>query len=140
ENALEKVIQKHLFDHLWMLDTSWERATDGVPVMEKRVLTAFDSIYDGLTPEEKESRLDIRYKVSSGKHIIIELKRAGKVIHNTQILTQVQKYDSAISKILRDQAGTSPVVEPFEIIVVIGKPLAEWPESTPKDTDALKAY
>ena len=25
ENALEKVIQTHLYNHLWLLDPSWER-------------------------------------------------------------------------------------------------------------------
>ncbi len=42
-NAREKVIQKHLFDHLWLLDPSWERATY-TEQMEKSVKKAFDDV------------------------------------------------------------------------------------------------
>jgi len=141
KNDLEKVIQRHLFDHLWMLDTSWERATEGEPIMEKRIAEAFGKIDAGLTKEEKESRLDIKYRVSSGKHIIIELKRGGRILHSSEIVTQVQKYHSAIYKILESTAlGNPPIPDPFEIVVVIGKPLAEWPTSKIADTGALKNY
>jgi DNA mismatch repair ATPase MutL len=138
---LEKVIQKHLFDHLWLLDASWERATDAEPVMEKKMKNAFNAIDAKLSKSERASRLDIKYKVSSGKHIIIELKRAGRPLHNHEITKQVQKYNAAIEKLLAQSAkgdGTPP--EPFEIVVVVGKPLVEWPESRKQDVAALKAY
>jgi len=141
KNDLEKVIQKHLFDHLWLLDASWERATDAEPVMEKRMKTAFAAIDAKLTKAERASRLDIKYKVSSGKHIIVELKRAERPLHNYEITKQVQKYNAAIEKLLEKAAkdsGTTP--EPFEIVVVIGKSLVEWPESRKQDVAALKAY
>ncbi|WP_036740127.1 MULTISPECIES: hypothetical protein [unclassified Paenibacillus] len=35
-NDLEKVIQEHFFNHLWLLDPSWERATDS-DYMEERI-------------------------------------------------------------------------------------------------------
>jgi hypothetical protein len=139
KNDLEKVIQKHLFDHLWLLDPSWERATDAEPVMEKKMKTAFAAIDAKLTKPERESRLDIKYKVSSGKHIIVEPKRAERPLHNYEIIKQVQKYSGAIEKLL-EQAAKGITPEPFEIVVVIGKPLVEWPESRKKDVEALKAY
>jgi len=141
-NELEKVIQKHLFDHLWLLDTSWERATDAEPVMEKRMRKAFREIDAKLTKSEKASRVDIKYKLVSGKHVIIELKRAERALHNYEITKQVQKYSAAAQKLLEQAArdATSQIVEPFEIIIVIGKPLMEWPGSRKQDVDALKSY
>jgi hypothetical protein len=140
-NDLEKVIQKHLFNHLWLLDASWERATDAEPVMEKKMMSAFAAIDAKLSKSEKDSRLDIKYKVSSGKHIIVELKRAGRPLHNYEITKQVQKYSAAIGKLLDQTAKEVGVpAEPFEIIVVIGRPLQEWPESRKQDLAALKAY
>ena len=37
DNEKEKMLQKYLFDHLWLLDPSWERAT-GSEVMETRLM------------------------------------------------------------------------------------------------------
>ena len=87
ENALEKIIQEHIYNHLWLLDPSWDRATE-TPIMERSVTRAFRKISNQLTKEEKRGRLDIRYKKTSGKHVIIELKRAsvttsGHVPHGT---------------------------------------------------------
>lgn len=73
DNALEKVIQTHLFNHLWLLDPSWERVNN-TEFMETTVLKALNSEYDNLSPEEKAGRLDIGYRQTAGKHIVIELK------------------------------------------------------------------
>ena len=141
-NDLEKVIQKHLFDHLWLLDASWERPTDDVPLIEKRLKKAFEDVDAELTPEEKASRVDIKYKLSSGKHIIVELKRAGRDLHNYEILKQVTKYSRAASKVLAEAARleSKSLPDPFEIVVVIGKPLMEWPGSREADERALREY
>ncbi|MDO2296272.1 ATP-binding protein, partial [Escherichia coli] len=34
ENQLERAVQMYLYDHLWLLDPSWERVT-GTSVMEQ---------------------------------------------------------------------------------------------------------
>jgi len=34
DDALEKILQKFLFQHLWLLDPSWDRSTATDPVME----------------------------------------------------------------------------------------------------------
>ena len=74
EDVLEKIIQEHIYNHLWLLDPSWDRATE-TPTLEQSVTTTFEKISDKLSEEEKKGRLDIRYKKTSGKHVIIELKR-----------------------------------------------------------------
>ncbi len=121
-NVKEKVIQQHVFDHLWLLDPSWERATED-EFMEARVSTVFGQIDAGLTAEEKAGRLDIKYKLITNKHVIVELKRAGRVVSTFELAQQVQKYQSAVRKVLQAQGRTN---EPFEFICVVGQPLSDW--------------
>ena len=97
EAALEKVVQQHLFKHLWLLDPSWERATDDF-YMEKQVAKEFGEIDAGLTPEEKAGRLDLKYRLTSGKHVVVELKRADRVVATEELLTQIGKYRAAVQK------------------------------------------
>ena len=53
ENAKERVLQKHLYKHLWLLDPSWERATH-TEMMERRIYKALQGVYDSLTAETEE--------------------------------------------------------------------------------------
>lgn len=119
ENALEKVIQSHLFNHLWLLDPSWERA-EGTDYMEKTVLNALNSEFEGLTPEEKAGRLDLGYRKAAGKHVIIELKRADRVVKSDEMVKQVMKYRDAVTKVLADAYGSD---YSYEILFVVGKPI-----------------
>ena len=120
-NVLEKVIQEHLYEHLWLLDPSWDRATE-TPLMEQNVKTAFDTIDANLTEEERRGRFDIKYKMTSGKHVIIELKRADRELSHHDLLEQVEKYGEALRKLIRAIGKNEPV----EIICIVGKPILEW--------------
>ena len=120
----EKVIQEHLYKHLWLLDPSWDRATE-TPYMEQRVKTAFDKIDAKLTPEERDGRFDIRYKMTSGKHVIIELKRAGRTMNDFELQGQVDRYRTALRKLIRATGKN----EPIEVVCIVGKPLKEWDDS-----------
>ncbi|MDD7919681.1 ATP-binding protein [Actinomycetospora callitridis] len=120
ENALEKFIQDHLFQNLWLLDPSWERATDRAK--EKRIGTTFAEIDEKLTDEERNSRFDIKYKRMSGSHVIVELKRPEVVTNSTELLGQIRKYINALRKFLRDTG----VDEPVETVCVVGKDLRDW--------------
>lgn len=129
ENALEKAIQKYLFDHLWLLDPSWERA-EGTEVMEKRVKAMFDGVTASLTDEERAGRLDIGYRKAAGEHVIIELKRPDRVVSRSEMLDQSEKYLSGMMRLLEAQ-GTPH--EPIEIVFVLGKPPREWSNPGGKD-------
>jgi hypothetical protein len=122
ENALEKAIQQYLFDHLWLLDPSWERV-EGTEIMEKRVTAMFGDIDADLTDEERKGRLDIAYRRAAGENIIIELKRPDRVLTRSEMLDQSEKYLSGLLRILEAQ-GTAH--EPIEIIFVLGQPPREW--------------
>ncbi len=121
DNVREKVIQQHIYDHLWLLDPSWDRATE-TPTLEQTVTTEFQKISDKLTDEEKRGRLDIRYKKTSGKHVIIELKRGSVETSSFRLGEQVDKYISA----LRKQLGVARESESIEAICLVGKDLNDW--------------
>ena len=119
--VVERVIQEHLYKHLWLLDPSWDRATE-TPLMEQNVRTAFDPIDAGLSDDEKNGRFDIKYKMTSGKHVIIELKRADRELSQFELLEQVDKYGEALRKLVQAIGKNEPV----EIVCIVGKPLAQW--------------
>lgn len=140
DRALEKVLQEHIYQHLWLLDPSWDRATE-TPLMEQRMTTEFTTIDEGLglTAEEKKARFDIRYKKSSGKHVIIELKRADVVADTFSLNRQVDKYYTTLKKILRSNQIEN---EPIEIICIVGRPLKQWEDEDGKkrSIESLKQY
>jgi hypothetical protein len=120
-------VQKLLAKNLWLLDPAWDRGTE-LPSVEKAIKTQLNSVNATLSQDEKDCRLDIRYKKTSNKHIIIELKKAKRSVKSVQVLEQMRKYHSAMKKVL-DKQGDH---DPFEMIVLIGKPLDE--KDVHKDT------
>jgi len=121
ENALEKVIQDHIYTHLWLLDPSWDRATETAS-MEKTVRAEFERLSNKLSQEECNGRIDIRYKKTSGKHIIVELKRASVRTTSWLLGNQVQKYLDALKKQIEEHQEYGPV----EAICLIGHLPTDW--------------
>lgn len=119
DGDLEKVIQRHLADNMWLLDPSWDRGTE-MPVVEEAIKTQFNIINAHLTQEEQDARLDIRYKKAAKRHVIVELKRGNRVVKSDELFSQIMKYHDAMVKIL-EQFGIRD--ESFEIIVLLGKQL-----------------
>lgn len=117
-NEKERLIQEHLFDHLWLLDTSWERASTNERV-EQNVKKEFDKIDAKLSPEEKAGRIDIRYRTAASKHIIIELKRYSVGVTTSELVSQIGKYRTALQKCLREQFPSEP--QAIECIAVLGR-------------------
>ena len=129
-DALERLLQQQVFEQLWLLDPSWARATEA-PIMEKTMKNLFDGINAKMSPAVRESRVDIKYREASGRHIIIELKRASRVVDTNELLEQVTKYRDGIQAQLI-AAGRSD--EPFEIVVLVGKPLSDWTSDEKRET------
>lgn len=130
EDAKERVLQKYLFDHLWLLDPAWERAT-GSPIMESRLATEGVLIED-MTEKERLGRVDLAYRTNAGKHVIVELKKVGRKMGLLELVEQGQTYVDKLRKILREQNDVSPNIE---VIFVLGKPVDE--EAT--NPDRLKS-
>lgn len=119
DGELEKVVQHHLADNMWLLDPSWDRGTES-PVVEEAIKTQFNTINAGLTQEEQDARLDIRYKKAAKRHVIVELKRGNRVVKSGELINQVMKYQDAMIKILE---AYNIKDESFEIIVLLGQKL-----------------
>jgi len=116
DNALEAELQKHIFEHMWLLDPGWERAT-GSAIMEASVKSEFGNI-SSLNPDEARGRLDIRYKKSAGSHVIVELKRSGRSTTVDELYRQGKKYYSALKKCLERNGEVNPHIE---VIFLLGK-------------------
>ncbi len=127
----EQVIQRFLYEHLWLLDPHWERV-EASELMEARIDKLFSEVDAQLTKEEKAGRLDIKYRKSAGTHIIIELKRPSRVVDIAETTKQLEKYYSGFTKLLEKQG----VDEPLEMVLVLGKPPREW--ANPKGQERFR--
>lgn len=138
DNMRERIIQEYLFDHLWLLDPSWERV-DGTEFMERTVLKALNKEFDTLSPEERDARLDIGYKETAGKHVVVELKKAKRVVKIGELTQQVSKYSSAMNKVLSETGKAS---SPYEIVCVLGKPVDndDSPIHRQQVADSIKSW
>ena len=122
KNEKEKVLQKYLFTHLWLLDPSWERA-NGTERMETNVQKEWDDIDAGLSDDEKKGRLDIKYRNAAGVHLIIELKRASVKTSAYALTGQGAKYKQAVEKCSRK---VEPNKEPHvQVIFVLGEEISD---------------
>lgn len=120
-NVLEKVIQRHLFNHLWLLDPSWERAT-GTEYMERRVASEFTKIDKEFRGRDL-GRVDIKYSTAAGTHVIVELKRAKVRTTSWGLLEQVEKYRLALRRLLVNSGEHHPRIE---VVCVVGEDLTDW--------------
>jgi hypothetical protein len=120
DNAKERALQEWLWNHLWLLDASWERAAGSV-VMETR-LRAEGVVVDDLTRKEELGRVDLKYRTVAGKHIIVELKKAGRKMKLLELVEQGQLYVDKLKKILAAQGVATPDIE---VVFVLGKAMDE---------------
>jgi hypothetical protein len=122
----ELVLRDYIFDHLWLLDTSWERAR-GTEHAETLVNKFLKDDTSKLSKTEKKDRIDIGYRTSSGKHVIVELKRASVSVPLDTLTKQIRKYRDGARKILDK---TSYKNWPIEIVCILGKQPPEYNTAT----------
>jgi Histidine kinase-, DNA gyrase B-, and HSP90-like ATPase len=125
QNDKELVLRDYIFDHLWLLDPGWERAK-GSEHAETQVNVFLRKNSEGLSKKEKQARIDIGYRTTGGKHVIVELKRASVSVPIDNLTKQIRKYRDGAKKIL---ARTSYDSWPIEIICLVGKAPPEWHDS-----------
>ena len=117
----EKVLQKHLFTHLWLLDPGWERAA-GSERIEQILKKEYKVFSPNLSEKESKGRVDIRYRTNAGEHIIVELKRAKRQLRVDELVEQGNKYRTALHKCLTAQGIQNPHIS---IVFVVGTLLSE---------------
>lgn len=126
ENDKELVLRDYIFDHLWLIDPGWER-TKGSEHAETLLKEFLKKNTDALKGAEKKARIDIGYRTTGGKHVIVELKRASVAVPLDDLTKQIRKYRDGAKKILEK---TSFKDWPIEIICLVGKPPPEWNDSS----------
>lgn len=114
-NARERVLQEYLFDHLWLLDPAWERATDS-QAMERRLRLRPEFRDDGAT-KELYGRIDIRYRTVAAKHVIVELKRYSARPTVADLLEQGASYVDGLKDSLPLESRESASIE---VVFVLG--------------------
>ena len=134
ENAKEKVLQKYIFEHLWLLDPAWERATEYAQMEE-----AVQAVVEDIGREDGSYRVDIRYKRVMASHVIVELKRASRQMDKTDLEKQVRQYIKAVRRKLH-QMGEGPA--PLEAICIVGKLPRGWddPDERRRDEESLRPH
>ena len=133
EDVKEHVLQKYIFEHLWLLDPAWERATEYAN-MEQRI--------QAVLPEDPNKtihlRTDIRYRRIAAGHVILELKRASRRLAKTEIEEQLTKYMTAVRAELKKDPAEAAL--PMEGVCLVGKLPRGWddPEERRIDEDSLR--
>ncbi|WP_133000970.1 BbrUII/HgiDII family restriction enzyme [Luteimonas arsenica] len=127
-NDKEKVLQKILFDRLWLLDPSWERAT-GTEEIEKQFKSIFppeSSDGDDESKDHSKGRFDITYRTIPGKHVIVELKRAKRQVSLLELAEQGNKYVDELKRLLvKHGEAEDPEKIDVEVIFVLGDRVSE---------------
>ncbi|MCA3995625.1 BbrUII/HgiDII family restriction enzyme [Serratia marcescens] len=119
DNELERAVQKYLYDHLWLLDPSWERVT-GSTVMEQTLTRELKEV----DPEtESGARIDIAFKTVSGKHVIIEMKRPKVYPDIHALVSQGRKYVIATEQWFRNNPNSCPggKIPSIDVVFLVGK-------------------
>lgn len=118
ENQLERAVQMYLYDHLWLLDPSWERVT-GTSVMEQTLTKELKQV----DPDAASgARIDIAFKTVSGKHVIIEMKRPKVHPEIMALVAQGSKYVQATTQWFRNNPKSCPggKIPHIEVIFLVG--------------------
>ena len=118
----ETVIRDHIYKHLWLLDPSWERVK-GSERAERALTTFLTETSEKLTPEQRKGRIDIGYRTASGRHVIVELKRASVATPVDELALQIKKYRAGAKALLAKSAYPD---WPLDIVCLVGKPPPEW--------------
>lgn len=118
KDALEKVAQNYLFEHLWLLDPTWGPVGES-KIMEQVLTKELKEVSPGT---ETGARLDIAYRTSTGRHVIVELKRPGlKSVDVDDLIKQGKKYKAAVTGYLNkhpDIAGYNGRMPPIDVYFV----------------------
>ena len=101
--------------------------------MEKSVTKMFENVDQSLTDEERLSRIDIKHTTAQGKHVIVELKKADRVVNTDEVRTQLDKYRRAFEKVARLHEDP---MKPLELICIVGRDLSGWVDAREREITA----
>lgn len=111
ENVLETVLQKHLTEHPWLLNPSWERAA-GTDRMEEWMQVDHLKEHD-----EAAGRLDLKCVRTAGKYIVVDLKQPDYEPTLSELQSQAEQYRESLETMLRKQGRADGTTE---IVFIVG--------------------
>lgn len=135
EKKHEKVAQNYLFDHLWLLDPTWDRV-QGSAEMEVRLS---EELKRACPDSDEGARLDIAYRTTSGRHVIIELKRPGLYVKASVLEAQGRKYVEAVEQWYRDHPdvlGMNGRLPPIDVYFLVSRA----PDLNERESKSWDAY
>ncbi|MCO2282906.1 ATP-binding protein [Pseudomonas paraeruginosa] len=116
----EVVVQEHIYNHLWLVDSKWEykeNPTDWELRLTAHLKTACPDTTEG-------ARLDIGYRTTAGRYIVIELKKPGLPVTASALLDQGEKYVMALSEYFDKNPGSSPIAgqaPSIDVVFIVDK-------------------
>ncbi len=133
EDAKERILQEYIFDHLFLLDPGWERATrfEDMERRMERVLTG-------------RKRIDIqftKYRRVAAAHVIVELKRRSVTVTKTDLERQVSGYIELLrNELLKSDEDNAAL--PIEAVCIVGNLPRGWRdnETRRRDEESLRLY
>ena len=141
ENEYENKIRDFIYEHLWLIDPSWERVIASQfkeTAVHKMFNTEVKSI---LNEKEIKGRLDLCYRNIGGDHIILELKRpdVGYKLDKYTLMAQGEKYRDALFKSLHHHDSKFTNKDRIKIVFLIGNRLEGDPKELEKIFDGINA-
>ncbi|WP_022907635.1 BbrUII/HgiDII family restriction enzyme [Curtobacterium sp. B18] len=119
KDELEKVLQEHLFDNLWLLDPSWEGAAGDADMEIALTRIRKGILFDKSEQEnQKQGRIDIQYRSAAGVHMIVELKRYGRTTTLEELVEQGNKYHQALTEVIQKREQSS---SGLNVVFVLGQ-------------------
>ena len=129
EDARERVLQEYIFDHLFLLDPGWERATQ-FEDLEKRMERVLEA-------NKKKLRVDIqftKYRRVAAAHVVVELKRRSVKVSKTELEQQVRGYIDALREEL--QKSSKRIADlPIEAVCIVGDLPRGWDKELTRNQD-----
>ena len=126
EDVKERILQEYVFDHLFLLDPAWERATQFTE-MEKRIEKVLMN----------KKRIDIqytKYRRVAAAHVIVELKRPSVMVSKTELESQVTGYMNTLREELsKSTEGTAGL--PIEGVCIVGRLPKGWDNERTRSLD-----
>ena len=132
EDAKERILQEYVFDHLFLLDPAWERATQSAD-MEKHIEKT-------LVDKKRIDIQYIKYRRVAAAHVVVELKRPSVKVSKTDLESQVGGYMETLRQELSKIKGAAEL--PIHGVCIVGQLPTGWDNQKKREQDerSLEIY
>ncbi len=120
DSVKEKIVQDHIYKNLWLVDSRWEYKQ--YETHTEKTLTKY--LREVVPDTDEGARFDIGYRNTSGRFIVMELKKPGLTVNAEKLINQGEKYYLALKEYFSQHPDESPTGEPdpyIDVIFVVDK-------------------